>query len=148
MKKLINRIFSRVKSIKIDRDRLESIVPYLVPEYWASNKKSFLLFWFIGSFTLIFLIWALIAEVNQVVRATGQVVPDSKVHVVQSGITGPVEEINIKLDDKVSAGDVLFLIDSDNQQKLYNLVKHEYETRLRRVEILRKLVTTHQNLIL
>mgnify|MGYP001384325843 FL=1 len=142
MKKLINRIFSRVKSIKIDRDRLESIVPYLVPEYWASNKKSFLLFWFIGSFTLIFLIWALIAEVNQVVRATGQVVPDSKVHVVQSGITGPVEEINIKLDDKVSAGDVLFLIDSDNQQKLYNLVKHEYETRLRRVEILRKLVST------
>lgn len=142
MKKLINRIFSKVKSIKIDRDRLESIVPYLVPEYWASNKKSFLLFWFIGSFTLIFLIWALIAEVNQVVRATGQVVPDSKVHVVQSGITGPVEEINIKLDDKVSAGDVLFLIDSDNQQKLYNLVKHEYETRLRRVEILRKLVST------
>ena len=142
MKKLINRIFSRVKSIKIDRDRLESIVPYLVPEYWASNKKSFLLFWFIGSFTLLFLIWALIAEVNQVVRATGQVVPDSKVHVVQSGITGPVEEINIKLDDKVSAGDVLFLIDSDNQQKLYNLVKHEYETRLRRVEILRKLVST------
>ncbi len=142
MKKLINRILSRIKSIKIDRDKLESIVPYLVPEYWASNKKSFLLFWFIGSFTLIFLIWALIAEVNQVVRATGQVVPDSKVHVVQSGITGPVEEINIKLDDKVNAGDVLFLIDSDNQQKLYNLVKHEYETRLRRVEILRKLVST------
>ena len=142
MKKFINKILSRIKSIKIDRDKLESIVPYLVPEYWASNKKSFLLFWFIGSFTLIFLIWALIAEVNQVVRATGQVVPDSKVHVVQSGITGPVEEINIKLDDKVSAGDVLFLIDSDNQQKLYNLVKHEYETRLRRVEILRKLVST------
>lgn len=142
MKKLINRILSRIKSIKIDRDKLENIVPYLVPEYWASNKKSFLLFWFIGSFTLIFLIWALIAEVNQVVRATGQVVPDSKVHVVQSGITGPVEEINIKLDDKVNAGDVLFLIDSDNQQKLYNLVKHEYETRLRRVEILRKLVST------
>ena len=40
MKKLINRIFSKVKSIKIDRDRLESFVPYLVPEYWASNKKS------------------------------------------------------------------------------------------------------------
>ena len=108
MKKLFNRILSKIKSIKIDRDQLEAIVPYLVPEYWASNKKSFLLFWFIGSFTLIFLIWALIAEVNQVVRATGQVVPDSKVHVVQSGITGPVEEINIKLDDKVSAGDVLF----------------------------------------
>ncbi len=142
MKTFFNKIITKIRSFRIDRERFEDIIPYLVPEYWASNKKSFILFWFIGSFTLIFLIWALIAEVNQVVRATGQVVPDSKVHVVQSGLTGPVEEINIKLDDKVNAGDVLFLIDSDNQQKLYNLVKHEYETRLRRVEILRKLVST------
>ena len=142
MKTFFNKIITKIRSFRIDRERFEDIIPYLVPEYWASNKKSFILFWFIGSFTLIFLIWALIAEVNQVVRATGQVVPDSKVHVVQSGLTGPVEEINIKLDDKVNAGDVLFLIDSDNQEKLYNLVKHEYETRLRRVEILRKLVST------
>ena len=96
----------------------------------------------IGSFTVVFVIWASFAEVNQVVRASGTVVPDSKVHLIQSGITGPIEEINIKLDDKVKAGDVLFLIDNVNRKKSYNLAKKEFETRKRRVEILRKLVQT------
>ena len=90
------------------KEKLGEIIQYLVPEYWASNKKSFLLFWFIGTFSIIFLIWASIAEVNQVVRAQGKVVPDSKVQLIQTGINGPVEEIGIKLDDKIKEGDLLF----------------------------------------
>ena len=122
---------------------METIISYLVPEYWASNKKSFILFWLIGSFTIIFIIWASIAEVNQVVRASGTVVPDSKVHLVQSGVSGPVEEqINIKLDDKVETGDILFNVDTTNRQKHYQLSKKEFETRSRRVNILKELVST------
>ena len=80
-------------------------------------------------FTVVFVIWASFAEVNQVVWASGTAVPDSKVHLIQSGISGPIEEINIKLDDKVKAGDVLFLIDNVNRKKSYNLAKKEFETR-------------------
>ncbi len=134
------KIRDLLKKLSINRNKLESLIPYLVPEYWASNKKSFILFWLIGSFTIIFVIWASIAEVNQVVRAQGKVIPDSKVQLIQTGINGPVEEINVKLDDKVKVGDVLFLINHQNNEQLYNLSLTEVETRSRKVEILGKLV--------
>ena len=142
MKRFFNKISFLFSRETYSLDNFQKLLPYLIPEYWASNRKSFILFWLIGSFTLVFVIWASFAEVNQVVRASGTVVPDSKVHLIQSGITGPIEEINIKLDDKVKAGDVLFLIDNVNRKKSYNLAKKEFETRKRRVEILRKLVQT------
>ena len=110
----------KTKLPNIDKENLGKLISYIIPEYWASNKKSFILFWLIGSFTVIFIFWASIAKVNQVVRASGTVVPDSKVHLVQSGVTGPIEEINIKLDDKVQAGDVLFHVDTTNRLKNYN----------------------------
>ena len=142
MKRFFNKISFLFSRETYSLDNFQKLLPYLIPEYWASNRKSFILFWLIGSFTLVFVIWASFAEVNQVVRASGTVVPDSKVHLIQSGITGPIEEINIKLDDKVKAGDVLFLIDNVNRKKSYNLAKKEFETRKRRVEILKKLVQT------
>ena len=137
MKMKIKDLF---KKISISRNKLESLIPYLIPEYWATNKKSFILFWLIGSFSVIFVIWASIAEVNQVVRAQGKVIPDSKVQLIQTGVNGPVEEIKIKLDDKVKAGDVLFLINYQNNEQLYNLSLTEVETRSRKVEILGELV--------
>jgi len=142
MKKFFKKISSQLRSLKINKEKMQEILPYLLPEYWGSNKKSFILFWLIGSFTLIFIIWASVAEVNQVVRASGTVVPDSKVHLIQSGIAGSIEEINVKLDDKVSIGDILFLVDNKNRKKAYELAKKEFETRKRRVEILTKLVQT------
>tara|TARA_B100000282_G_C31730361_1_gene490601 strand:+ start:788 stop:1765 length:978 start_codon:yes stop_codon:yes gene_type:complete len=142
MKKFLKNISEKLKNLLnlINREKLEEIIPYLLPEFWASNKKSFLLFWFIGLFTIIFLIWASIAEVNQVVRAAGTVIPDSKVHLVQSGIAGPVEKINVKLDDEVNEGDTLYLVDNINSKNFFELAKKEFETRKRKVEILRNLV--------
>ena len=94
MKKFLEKIklFCNNLFTNFNREKLENLIPYLVPEFWASNRKSFLLFWFIGIFTIFFIIWASFAEVNQVVRAQGTVVPDSKVHLVQSGISGPIQK--------------------------------------------------------
>ena len=142
MKKIIKKVLEFVKSIRFDRERFENIIPYVVPEYWAQRKASFLLFWLIGLFTIIFLIWGSFAEVNQVVKAQGVVKPDSKVHLIQSAIPGPIEKINISLDDKVETGDVLFLIDATNTKNMYDLAFAEVETRTKKVEILTKLVKT------
>jgi multidrug efflux pump subunit AcrA (membrane-fusion protein) len=139
---MLKKFLNKIKIPQVDIKKISKIIPYLVPEYWASNKKSFLLFWFIGSFTIIFIIWAAIAEVNQVVKAQGKVVPDSKVQLIQTGINGPVEKINIKLDDRIEKGDLLFLINHKNSKKIFNLSKLEVETRARKVEILSKLVET------
>ncbi len=101
MKNFINKFLSIFKSLEFKKESLEKIVPFLVPEYWASKRAPFILFWFIGLFTIVFLIWGSIAEVNQVVKAQGVVKPDSKIHLIQSAIPGPIEKINIRLDDKV-----------------------------------------------
>ena len=142
MKKIINKVLEFFKSIRFNREKFENIIPYIVPEYWAQRKGSFILFWFIGLFTIIFLIWGSFAEVNQVVKAQGVVKPDSKVHLIQSAIPGPIEKINVSLDDKVEIGDILFLIDSTNTKNMYDLAFAEVETRTKKVEILTKLVQT------
>ena len=142
MKKIINKVLEFFKSIRFNREKFENIIPYIVPEYWAQRKGSFILFWFIGLFTIIFLIWGSFAEVNQVVKAQGVVKPDSKVHLIQSAIPGPIEKINVSLDDKVEIGDILFLIDSTNTKNMYDLAFAEVETRTKKVEILTKLVET------
>ena len=129
IKKIYELIKSKINLISFDRKKAEKLISFLFPEHWASNKKSFILFWIIGSFTIIFIIWASIAEVNQVVRATGTVVPDSKVHLIQSGVTGPIEKINIKLDDKVQQGDILFHVDTSNRLKYFELSEKEFKTR-------------------
>ena len=143
MKKLFIKIssyFEKENFLNII-EKLQDILLRALPENWADNKKSFLLFWFISSFTLIFLIWAYFAQINQVVRASGEVRPDSKIHVIQSVNPGPIEAINISLGDEVSNGDILFVVDLENTQQLFDLSKMEVETRTRKVEIIESLVS-------
>ena len=143
MRKLITQIsnyFEKEKFLNLI-EKLQDIILKALPENWADNKKSLLLFWFISSFTVIFLIWAYFAQINQVVRASGQVRPDSKIHVIQSANPGPIEAINISLGDKVGSGDILFIVDLENTQQLFDLSKMEVETRIRKVEIIESLVS-------
>ena len=46
-------------------EKFSNFLSYLLPENFNEIKKSFLLFWFIASFTLIFLIWAYFAEFQE-----------------------------------------------------------------------------------
>ena len=123
------------------KDKLTALIPYFLPENWSQNKKPYILFWSIVSFTIIFIIWAAFAEINQVVRAAGTVRPDSKVHLIQTAIGGPVEEINVSLGDKATEGDILFVVDQKSSNDLYNLTNSEVETRARKVEIIEELVS-------
>ena len=85
-------------------------------------------------------IWSSIAQVNQVVKASGVIIPDSKVHIIQSSLDGQIEKISVAMGDKVKIGDPMFLIDYDNLLRLKKLAKNELETRKRKVEILSSLV--------
>ena len=139
---MIKKIFNKFKEFNFIsmQKRFERILPYLLPESWTKNRKKYLLFWIISSFTIIFFIWSAIAQVNQVVKATGVVIPDSKVHIIQSSIDGQIEKINVSMGDKVNIGDTMFLIDHENISKLKAIAADELKTRNRKVEILSDLV--------
>jgi len=149
MKKLFNK-FKNIKfsakslfnSEKIQNysESFEGFLEYVLPKNWRETRNSYILFWIIASFTVIFIIWAYFAQINQVVKASGTVTPDSKIHVVQTALNGPLEDIKIGLGDTIEAGDILFVIDNINSQQLHDLTLNEVETRTKKVQIIENLV--------
>lgn len=60
---------------------------------------------------LILLIWAALAEVDEVTRGEGKVIPSQQLQVVQSVDGGVVQEVLIREGEQVAKGDVLVRID-------------------------------------
>ncbi len=139
---MINYLLNIIKSPveKIRSLDWGNIILYILPENWMDHKKTYILFWSIFLFSVIFFIWAAFAEINQVVRAQGEVIPDSKVHLVQSSIVGPVEEIKVQLGDQVELNQILFLVDYKQSKKYYDIQKQEVEARNNKVKIIEELV--------
>jgi adhesin transport system membrane fusion protein len=60
---------------------------------------------------LSFLLWAAWAEIDQITRAQGKVIPVAKVQVIQSADGGVVEEMRVREGDAVRKGQLLVRID-------------------------------------
>ena len=111
IKKIFENLLGLIRSI-FNKEKFEDLIDSSITNF-SINKGSYILFWSIALFCIIFLIWASLASIDQVVRASGTVVPVSKVHTVQSRVNGVVEEINIKMSDEVEKDQLLFLINHD-----------------------------------
>lgn len=59
----------------------------------------------------VFVTWASVAELNRVVRASGQVVPSSSTQIVQNLEGGIIERLTVKEGDIVGAGEELLRLD-------------------------------------
>jgi|TARA_B110000483_G_scaffold106261_1_gene129705 multidrug efflux pump subunit AcrA (membrane-fusion protein) len=138
IKNIKDKFFSIYNSF--NRDNVESILEALAINNYSINKASYILYWSIASFTVIFTIWSLFASVDQVVRAVGEVVPTSKVHVIQSPISGVVEAINTKMSEEVEKGEILFLINNTVTKTKYKLAKATKDAQKRKVELIEELV--------
>ncbi len=74
----------------------------------------------IASFFTIAVLWAAFADLDEAVRAEGEIVPPSSVQTVQSRLPGNVAEIAAKLGDRVQAGDVLFRLEDQDMQAVFD----------------------------
>jgi adhesin transport system membrane fusion protein len=61
-----------------------------------------------------FLIWANWAEVDQISRAEGKVIPSGKTQIIQSAEPGVVSDILVRSGEQVSAGQLLIRLDDTN----------------------------------
>jgi adhesin transport system membrane fusion protein len=136
--KILN-VFKSLKSF-FNRDNLDNIAESLAITNFSINKGSYFLYWGIALFTIIFAIWASLSSVDQVVRATGTVVPTSKVHTIQSASNGIIEEINVKMSDNVEKGEILFLINYSIAKERYELAKSTRDALERKVNLIEELV--------
>lgn len=78
--------------------------------------KIDLMFVFITVFVSICIIWATIAEVDELTRGEGKVIPSSKIQSIQSLDGGLIEEILVKTGDMVKEGQPLIKIDTTRFQ--------------------------------
>ena len=124
----------------LNKENFEKFIESLAITNFSINKGSYILFWSIAVFTIVFVTWATFASVDQVVRASGKLVPVSKVQTIQSRNGGIIEKINIKMSDEVEKGQVLFLINNETAQKRYNLAKAIRDALERKVQLIEDLV--------
>lgn len=100
---------------------------------WAKTHEQplrarFLLYLSLVVFLLL-LLWASLAEVDEIARGEGKVVPSSQLQVIQSLDGGVVEDIYVKEGQAVNLGDVLIRVDStrftsslaENQAQIFAL---------------------------
>lgn len=79
-------------------------------------KSTQLTFLTIAGLFLGLLVWAVSFEVDQVVRAEAKVVPVKDVVKVQNRYPGAVQEVLVKLGDRVETGQIMFRIDPEETE--------------------------------
>jgi adhesin transport system membrane fusion protein len=115
-------------------DSASHIMDWYAEADWANSHEQplrarFLLYLSFGLFVLL-IIWAALAEIDEIARGEGKVVPSSQLQVIQSLDGGVVEDIYVKEGQSVNVGDVLIRVDStrftsslaENQAQIFALM--------------------------
>ncbi len=90
------------------------------------SKVSNIMFLFIVSFFTIAVVWAAIAEIDELARGNGKVIPTDKIQKVQSLDGGIISEILVKEGQVVKKGAPLMKIDTTRFQATLEESKQEY----------------------
>ena len=147
LKKILSNLISKISSFLDNslRPSFTRFINNIIPD--KDITKTSILFWFMAGFIIIAIFWSLLAKIETVVRAQGEVIPASKIKVVQSAYGGIIEKINVKLGDKVKKDDVLFVIDAVraeseflSNERAYEATLLEVETRLKKIDLIEDLV--------
>ncbi len=77
--------------------------------YYQRNYSVVL--WLLLSGLLVFVLWASIFKIDQVARATGEVIASSRVQIIQAVDGGVLSTLNVKEGDRVAKGEVLATLD-------------------------------------
>ena len=77
-----------------------------------STISSKIILWFIFITFLWFIVWASFAEVDEMTRGEGKVIPSGQVQVIQNLEGGIIADILVKEGDKVKKGDILLKVDN------------------------------------
>ena len=74
------------------------------------------IFVLITAFFVIAFFWASTAELDEQVRAEGEVIPPTDVQIIQARLPGVVTEIGVQLGSRVTTGDILFRMEDEDVQ--------------------------------
>ncbi|RXJ82953.1 secretion protein HylD [Arcobacter cloacae] len=111
-------------------DKKEDDLNFIYSSYSNSNEKpssvSRIIFILITGIFLILLLWASLAEIDELARGNGKVIPTDKIQTVQSLDGGIISEIFVKEGDTVKFDDPLMKIDTTRFQATLEESRQEY----------------------
>lgn len=135
---LLSKVFGRWLELPKSDD-------WVVDGEWAAIQqrpiKSQILLYAIALAVILLVVWTIFAEVDEVVRGEGRVVPSSQLQRLQSFDGGVVEEILVTEGQVVEPGEVLVRIDPTRFISDFRELRAEYLARLGESARLRALVT-------
>lgn len=88
----------------------------------AANYLLLIIFGFFA----VFILWASLAELDEVTRASGRIVPSKQIQVIQNLEGGIIKEIIVRQGDKVKAGDLLVKLDRTQFDAEFNRNEEEF----------------------
>ncbi len=111
-----SKLFDRVIAYWIPPPQTDEEMDWVSDADWARLRQAplrarFLLRW-LGGLVVLFLLWAAIAQVDEVTRGTGKVTPSRQVQVIQAVDGGIISEILVREGQAVEVGQLLFSIDT------------------------------------
>lgn len=102
---------SKPKHVVVDDELHEFIDNAAASVLLDTPRSSKLILWGVVCFVIIAIIWAYFAELDEITRGDGSVIPSQQIQVVQYLEGGILKELYVKEGDKVEAGQPLLRLD-------------------------------------
>jgi adhesin transport system membrane fusion protein len=77
----------------------------------AETRSGTVTILLIGAFFMAFLVWASLAELEEVARGDGRVIPSQKTQIIQSSEPGVIAELFVRPGQRIAKGDLLIRLD-------------------------------------
>lgn len=126
----LSKVSSIIKELYGLEEKKEKDLEFMYSTYANSNEKpstvSKTILILISGIFLIFLLWAAIAEIDELARGNGKVIPTDKIQTVQSLDGGIISEIFVKEGDIVKFDHPLMKIDTTRFQATLEESRQEY----------------------
>ncbi len=126
----IMSLIEKIKKLYGLEDKKEEDLEFIYTSYANSNEHpsnvSRVIFMLISGIFVIFLLWASLAEIDELARGNGKVIPTDKIQTVQSLDGGIISEIFVKEGDIVKFDDPLMKIDTTRFQATLEESRQEY----------------------
>lgn len=115
---------------QIDRPNPAEDTDFEADADWAIDEQTprgaRLIVWLTGLTLLVLIVWASLAQLDEVARGEGKVIPSRQLQVIQSLDGGIVQEILVREGQQVNAGDLLLRIDPTRFQSSLKENRAEY----------------------
>lgn len=110
----LSAVYDRLMD-RAERDQLHDDSDFIADAEWVISEQSprgaRITVWATAAALLCFIAWAAFAELDEVAKGEGKVIPSRQVQIIQSLDGGSVSEILVREGQQVSAGQLLLKID-------------------------------------